>query len=506
LLAKALMAQQAAGLVKDGDALVLDAGSTVYHLATLLAARRDLTVVTNGLEAALLLARNPSNKVILAANMVSPDGLTLVGNLHPDLLNHFHASKCFITCSGISLAQGLTETNVDEASLKSGLLKLARQVIALIDHSKFDKIDTYRFADLQQITHLITDEAIAPDVLTSFRSAVKFPITVTGNTKTETFEPGQAATQRRYRIGFGNITEKMIFAQQVRRSLQRVVNRFENIELLIRDNNLDPQTALDNADWFVEQAVDLVIEYQVDAKAGNVIMDKFNRAGIPVIAIDIPLPGATFYGADNYRAGYIAGEALGRWIKQEWAGQLDYLIKLELARVGPVAGARLQGQQEGLETLIGPVNDNHIFSIESPVIITEVEQAVQQILHEIPADVRVAVIAINDDAAVAALKAFERAERLQQVVAVGQNADRIGREAVRQPDFPFIGTTRFAPEKYGERIIDLALKLLHGKVVPPAVYNQHVFITRENIDDYYPELVEASLVAPQPLQEAPMQE
>lgn len=490
--AKEQMARWAASLIKDGEAIVLDASSTVYHLATFLKDHRDLTVVTNGLEVALLLARNPTNKVILAANVVRPNGFTLIGSLHPDLLNHFYASKCFITCSGLSIEQGLTEADLDEAPLKSQMIKLARQVIALVDHNKWDRIDTYRFAQLDQIDHLVTDQGVSPESLTALRQVAPFPITVAGDAAGETLEPGAASPEKRhYRIGFGNLTEEMIFAQQVRRSLERVVQRLDNVELLIRDNQLDRQAALDNAEWFVANGVDLVIEYQIDAKAGNVIMDKFNRASIPVIAVDIPLPGATFYGADNYRAGYIAGEALGQWIKNNWSGRLDLLFKLELSRVGPVAGARLQGQQEGLEAIIGPIAEEYMISVETPIIIDKVEQVVSDLLPAISPTARIAVIAINDDAAVGTLMAFEKAGRLAQLVAVGQNADRIGRQALRWPDFPFIGTTRYAPEKYGEQLLNLALKILEGKPVPPAVYNQHVFITRDNINKYYPDLVEA---------------
>ena len=74
----------------------------------------------------------------------------------------------------------------------------------------------------------------------------------------------------------------------------------------MRDNDLDRQQAFDNAAWFVDNTVDLVVEYQIDSQAGNIIMDTLRQAGIPVIAVDIAMPGATFFGADNYRAGFIA--------------------------------------------------------------------------------------------------------------------------------------------------------------------------------------------------------
>jgi ribose transport system substrate-binding protein len=410
-----------------------------------------------------------------------------VGRLNPDILNHFYASKCFISCSGFSLDQGLTELYVDEAVPKSHMIRLAREVITLIDHSKFGRIDTYRFAELNQIHHLVVDEAMAAEHLGALRELGEFPITVVGRAGAQTLPPRHSRQkQRRYRIGFGNLSEKMLFAQQVRRSLERAVAREGAVELLLRDNALDRQTALENAEWFVAQEVDLLIEYQIDAQAGNVIMDRLNRAGIPVIAVDIPLPGAAFFGADNYRAGWMAGQELGNWVKANWAGKIDKLIKLEAFRVGPGPGARVQGVQEGLEAVIGPLDPEQVIDIDSPVLVDESTPLISQILPDLPADARIAIAGINDEAVLGALAAFERSDRLHQVAAVGQNADRLGRAALRRPNFPFIGSTSYAPEKYGEQLLALALKILRGEAVPPASFVQHTVITKENIDEHYP--------------------
>lgn len=477
----------AASLVKDNDAIILDASSSVYHLATSLRNRRNLTVVTSGLETALLLAQNPTNRVILAANTVAANGTTLIGPLNPDLLNGFFASRCFLSCAGFSIEQGLGESDADVSQLKTQLIRLARQVVLLVDHSKFGHISTFRSAGLDRIDHLVTDTVIPAEALTALRRVASFPITLVGASSAETLHPLVNRVARRYRIGFGTITERMVFAQQVRQSLENAAKELGNVDLLIRDNNLDRQAALDNADWFVAQGVDLVIEYQIDAAAGNVIMDKFQQAGIPVIAVDIPLPGATFFGADNYRAGRMAGEALGYWIREYWDGKLDRLLRIENHRVGAPAMARIQGMYEGLATVIGPLCDDQITAVEGPVLLTEATAAVAALLPTLPADQRLAIIAINDDAALGALAAFERAGRLNQVVAVGQNADLLARAALRRPDFPFVGSTSYGPENYGERLLDLAQRLLRGEPVPPAVYVQHTFVTRHNVNQLYPE-------------------
>jgi ribose transport system substrate-binding protein len=290
----------------------------------------------------------------------------------------------------------------------------------------------------------------------------------------------------------------MLFAQQVRRGLERAAARYDTVELLLRDNALDRQTALANAEWFVAQGVDLLIEYQIDAQAGNVIMDRVNQAGIPVIAVDIPLPGATFFGADNYRAGWMAGQGLGNWVQKHWRGKLDRLIKLEAFRVGPGPGARVQGLQDGLEAVIGPLDPSQIIDIDSPVLVDESTPLITQILPDLPVDAHIAIAGINDEAVLGALAAFEQAGRLHQVAAVGQNADRLGRAALRRPNFPFIGSTSYTPEKYGEQLLALALKILRGEAVPPASFIQHTFITKDNIDTYYP-LEEDSKVLELPL-------
>lgn len=63
--------------------------------------------------------------------------------------------------------------------------------------------------------------------------------------------------------------------------------------------------------WFAKK-VDLAIEFQTEEHVAAVVAAKYREANIPVIAIDIPHPGATFYGANNYEAGMIGGRYLGR--------------------------------------------------------------------------------------------------------------------------------------------------------------------------------------------------
>src|SRR5258708_38482341 len=87
----------------------------------------------------------------------------------------------------------------------------------------------------------------------------------------------------------------------------------EGIELICVDNRYSAKIAQRSADLLVREKVDLAIEFQTDEEVAPIVAAKYREANIPMIAIDIPHPGATYYGANNYEAGLIGGGYLGWW-------------------------------------------------------------------------------------------------------------------------------------------------------------------------------------------------
>jgi ribose transport system substrate-binding protein len=258
------------------------------------------------------------------------------------------------------------------------------------------------------------------------------------------------------------------------------------VDLILADNQLSGEVALRVADRLIAEGVDLVIEYQIDEEAGGLIMDKFKEAEIPVIAVDIPMVGATYFGVDHYRAGHMAGVALGNWVSEHWSGDIDRLIILEEQRPGALVAARIQGQLDGLQSVVGKVPHKKNVRLDSGNT-SDISQAnMREALASLPDEHRLAVISFNDDAAMGAVAAARETGREQDVVIVGQGADRIARKEIRQPGSRLIGSAAYWPERYGQKLIEVALEILRGEPVPPAVYNTHVFITRDNIDEYYP--------------------
>ena len=216
-------------------------------------------------------------------------------------------------------------------------------------------------------------------------------------------------------------------------------------------------------------------------------MDRLRRAGIPAVAVDIPMVGATFFGVDNYGAGHVAGTALGNWIQKQWQGRFDRLLVLEEPRAGATPAARVQGQLAGLQEVIGSIDSSHIIRLDGGNDAGVSEAAVLVALEQLPNLHRLAVLTFNDDVALGAVTAGRKLGREQDLVIVGQGVHRNVRREIRQPGARIIGSTAYWPERYGEKLIPLVQKILAGEAVPPALHMDHTFINGDNIQRYYPE-------------------
>ncbi|GAB4542886.1 MAG: hypothetical protein Kow0063_35460 [Anaerolineae bacterium] len=482
--AKQRIGRWAADMVQDGDSILLDASTTVFHMAPFLQNLNNLTIVTNGIEVGLALSQNPSHTVILIGGLLRHNNSAVVGHLGEKILDDLHIKTAFVSCSGFSVETGLTQTDIQEAQLKSRMIRSAERVVALIDSSKFGKVDLTPFAGVEQVSHILTDSNVDPQIVEQLRQTCAV-LTVCGENTVSSFTPCSEETIH-YKIGFANLSEQIPFAVDVRRGLEQAAQNASNIDLIVTDNQLSGEVALQVAEHLIRKGVDLVIEYQIDEKIGSVIMDKFRQLNIPVIAVDIPMVGATYFGVNNYRAGHLAGVALGNWVKENWNGVFDRLVVLEEPRAGALPAARILGQLDGFQEVVGEVPQSKLIYLDSGNTSDVSEAHMLAALNDMPDAHRLAVISFNDDAAIGALTAAREAGREADVVIVGQGADRIVREEIWRRDSRIIGSTAFWPEKYGQKLIEVATKILRGEQLPPAIYMDHTFISSENIDRFYP--------------------
>jgi len=163
--------------------------------------------------------------------------------------------------------------------------------------------------------------------------------------------------RHKWKIGYGTPGIETLFTRQVSESLRLAADACEEIELLMLDHRYKPAVTVRDADQFIREHVDLVIEYQIDEQVAAIISSKYREANIPVIAVNNPHPGATYFGANNYTAGFIGGRYLGKWARREWEGHVDQIVMMELARAGTIPKTRLTGMVQGIREALGAMAD-----------------------------------------------------------------------------------------------------------------------------------------------------
>ncbi|WP_052390032.1 DeoR/GlpR family DNA-binding transcription regulator [Streptomyces sp. NRRL B-24484] len=158
---KSAIADLAAGLVEEGDAVVVGAGTTTQELARRLARVPGLTVVTNSLLVAQALAHANRVEVVMTGGTLRGSNYALVGSGAEQSLAGLRVSKAFVSGSGLTAERGLSTTNMLSASVDRALVQAAAEVIVLADHTKLGADTMFQTVPTEAITRLVTDEQSA---------------------------------------------------------------------------------------------------------------------------------------------------------------------------------------------------------------------------------------------------------------------------------------------------------------------------------------------------------
>lgn len=290
--------------------------------------------------------------------------------------------------------------------------------------------------------------------------------------------------QRPFRLGYAAQGTDYQFSKEVSAGLQRAAAA-QGLELICVDNRYSAKIAQRNADVLVREKVDLVIEFQTDEHVAPIVASKYREAAIPLIAIEVPHPGAVYFGANNYEAGLIGGRHLGRWAKQQRFGDADEIVFITLDRAGSLPRMRLTGMLVGMKEIYPALESCKVTHLDGDGKLGESFEAMRRYLRGSRAR-RILIGAINDPSALGALRAMQEAGRVESCVAMGHNASPEGRAELRQPGTRLVGSVAYFPEKYGAEILALALDILNRRPVPPAVFVRHQLVTPENVDHIYP--------------------
>jgi ABC-type sugar transport system substrate-binding protein len=190
-------------------------------------------------------------------------------------------------------------------------------------------------------------------------------------------------------------------------------------------NNDDAALATKNADIFIQQGVNAVIQFNGHPEVNPVLAAKYAKANIPVVTYDIAQPGFYFVGIDNLAAGLAGGAALGEIAKAKWNCEVDLVMSAEGAGAGKINTWRTGGMRDGLKSVCPAIPEDHYVSFESNGSTTVALPAARDLLAAHPDAKKILVVGINDSGVLGALQAAEQLGRADDIIGWGQDGSFI---------------------------------------------------------------------------------
>lgn len=155
------IAKAAAGLVKDGDAIMIEAGTTTSLLPRYLAGKRDILIITNSILAFESAKSNPALKITLVGGEFRDSTDSFVGRITLDTIRRFNVRCAFVGTDGFSLKSGITTHLIEGGDVISVMRERAENLVLLADSSKYGKTGIVTILPLSQINTLITDTGLS---------------------------------------------------------------------------------------------------------------------------------------------------------------------------------------------------------------------------------------------------------------------------------------------------------------------------------------------------------
>jgi ribose transport system substrate-binding protein len=291
------------------------------------------------------------------------------------------------------------------------------------------------------------------------------------------------AQTKQYTIAFANVDDNTPFAVDVKRGFVEAAKKYTNVKLLTLDNKRDPVETINNADIAITKKVDFFIEYTNQAGAAKTVAEKLKAAKIPVMAVQVPVPGAPVFLINNFDAGYQAAKALLEHSKKNWSNERPVFLLINMPSGGDPFIERANGAKKAVsEMMPGLV----ISEFDTPANPEKTRSDMADFLTANPGKKILAWVHLCD-MGIAAKAAVEAAGRQSDVAMVTIGGTKAVIPVLKGKDKVIIGSVGMFSEKWGEQVVPIALDILGGKQVPPVIHPKLTYLTGDNVKQYYPD-------------------
>jgi ribose transport system substrate-binding protein len=282
------------------------------------------------------------------------------------------------------------------------------------------------------------------------------------------------------------------------------------VELKLYNNNFDGETALRNAQLMVQDQPDFIIMYNAVEGVGARIGKTINDAGIPCIAVNVPFPGCPWFNLSNKDIGTETGQVVAEAAKEKgWTGDDTTVILVQNASAGEevnhsvmyfyeAVAQNMPGMDQIAATDITrqtTTMGENLIQVDGQSALEPSYVAVKNVLPTIPEGRHILIQTPNDDSAMGAWRAIVEANRVDDALIAGLGGGEEGLNQLREnPNWVAEGDV-FAPS-WGQYLVAMALEILKGDTPPERTAAPQVVLTKETVDQYYPDGATTPAVLP----------
>lgn len=161
---------KAASLIKDGETIILDSGTTTLEIARNIKKKQGLQIITNGVNIAVELLDARAAQIFIVGGTLGRDSASITGRFTEDMLDQFSADKLFLSGAGCDPDFGVSGAHVEETMVNRAMMRISREIILVADASKFTKRSMARIAPFSEIDTVISDTSLREEIQEKLRS------------------------------------------------------------------------------------------------------------------------------------------------------------------------------------------------------------------------------------------------------------------------------------------------------------------------------------------------
>jgi DeoR/GlpR family transcriptional regulator of sugar metabolism/ABC-type sugar transport system substrate-binding protein len=463
--------------ISPGDTIYLGAGEIARYIATFLPPDANITVVSDDLDIlSLLRRRGYASPICVLPGRLRSDSPTIVVENAQSVFSRLSIGKAFLMISSYADGTYYMESpevvaNAVEASRNAAALYFVLESVMLDKRGK-NPFPYREFRD--KVQEILIDDSVDQSVV-NYLFPRRDPVVIQG--ADFSFKRGR---RQQFRIGFLVDRDRGFFIQEVYNSLLDSVLERDNVSLDIRETERGFYSTVRNADVLLSQHPDLVINFTLCAESLSYIGDKCKARGVKLMTIDLQDRESVYFGADNALAGALAASHTIRFIQENWRGRLDHIVAFARHGIDPVTNLRVMSVVERIqEEICCSSPEPEVIEWDTPN--EAPKEALLKFLLSVPKGDKVLFITFNLPHILGSYELITQHMDPKNTLIVGQNFNEQVEELMRRPNSPILGCVHYNPEKYGSRVLDIALRMLNGESVESVNYTTHTWISRESV-------------------------